>query len=146
MRRFQSIIVSNYFFVDTRKDLPKRTGLFANYVCVDLLGLNGCLCGGEAGDGHAVGRAGNVVQFELVAELHALRLTTVLTANADVEVGVGGAALAGSHLNELTNTFLVEYLERILLEDAQVLVDGEELASVITRVTEGHLGQVVGTE
>ena len=70
----------------------------------------------------------------------------MLTADTQVELGLGGTTLAACHLDELANAFLIENLERVNLQDAQVLVDGEELASVITRVTKGHLGQVVGTE
>ena len=56
----------------------------------------------------------------------------MLTADTEVQLGLHGTALAAGHLDELTNTFLIQYLERVNLEDAQVLVDGEELACVIT--------------
>ena len=56
----------------------------------------------------------------------------MLTTDTQVELGLHGATLAACHLNELANAFLIEYLKRVNLEDAQVLVDGQELACVIT--------------
>src|SRR5688500_19011352 len=43
------------------------------------------LRGGQAGDRHAVRRAGDVVEPDAVAELHRSRLTTMLAADADLQ-------------------------------------------------------------
>jgi len=73
-------------------------------------------------------------------------LASVLATDADLEVGIGGAAFLDTHLYELAYTLLVEYLEGIGLDDAVLLVELEELGSVVTREAEGHLGEVVGSE
>ena len=56
----------------------------------------------------------------------------MLTTDTQVQLGLHATTLAASHLNELANAFLIEYLERINIEDAEVLVDGQELACIIT--------------
>ena len=61
---------------------------FAYAVCVNfLLALfaDGSLGGSQTGDGDTEGRAGNIVQTNPVAELHAHRVAAVLTADAAVE-------------------------------------------------------------
>ena len=73
------------------------------------------LSGGEAGDGNTVGRAADVVQANVVAELNTAGIAAVLTADAQTQVGVGLAAVMGSHLNQLANADLVQMLERIAL-------------------------------
>ena len=50
-----------------------------------LLGvLDGSLCGGQTGDGHAAGGAGHIVQTHAVAELHAGGVAAVLAADAQM--------------------------------------------------------------
>ena len=49
--------------------------------------LNCSLCCGEAGDGNAEGRAGYVVEADLVAELNGNGVTAVLTADTAVHLG-----------------------------------------------------------
>jgi hypothetical protein len=71
---------------------PSELALFADR------SLDRGLGGGEAGDGHAVGRAGHVVQAELVAELHRVRIAAVLAADAELDVGTGAAALGDGDL------------------------------------------------
>ena len=56
--------------------------------------LQGGLGRGQTGDGHPVGRAAHVVQAHAVAEVHAVRVAAVLTADAALEGGAGGAALS----------------------------------------------------
>ena len=45
--------------------------------------LDGSLCGGEAGDGHAERAAGDIVQADLVAELDGRGIAAVLAADAN---------------------------------------------------------------
>lgn len=116
------------------------------YYFLKELVLDGSLRRCDAGDGHAVGGAGYVVHAELGAELHGGGLAAVLAADADLEVGAGGTAFLDAHLNELADAFLVEHFEGIGLDDAVLLVELEELGSVVTREAEGHLGEVVGAE
>ena len=56
------------------------------------------------------------------------------------------ASLLCSHADQRANALLVEYLERIHLQDLLVQIDREEGGDVVTRITEGHLRQVVRTK
>ena len=51
--------------------------------------LDRSLGGGEACNGHTEGRAADVVQTDVVAELHARGIAAVLTADAQAQVGTG---------------------------------------------------------
>ena len=64
------------------------------------------------------GRAGDVVEADLVAELDGLRIAAMLAADAHLEVGAGVASLGRGHLHQLPNARLIEGGEGILLEDA----------------------------
>src|SRR5467141_3824153 len=72
---------------------------------------------GEPSDRHAERRAGHVIQAHAMTELHRRRLTAVLPANADLEVGPRAPAQPHRQLDELADALLVEYLERVVLED-----------------------------
>src|SRR5690606_19576837 len=89
------------------------------------------LGGGEAGDRHAVGRAGHVGEADLVAELHGVRVAAVLAADAELDAGAGGVALLGGDLDELADAGLVDRGERVLLEDLGLGVGAEEGAGVV---------------
>ncbi len=81
-----------------------------------------------------------------MAELNTAGIAAVLTADAQTQVGVGLAAVMGSHLDQLANADLIQVLERIALVDFGIIVSGQELSSIVTAEAEGHLGQVVGAE
>ena len=108
--------------------------------------FNSSLRGSQTGDGHTEGRAGHVVQAHLVAELHAGGVAAVLAADAQAQVGTGGAAQLRGHLDQLAYALLVQVSERIALVDLVVVVVAQELARVVTAEAEGHLGQIVGAE
>lgn len=108
--------------------------------------FDGSLRRGDASDGHAEGRAGDVVHAETGAELHGAGLAAVLAADADFEIGTGCTTFLYSHSYKLTNTYLIEYLEGIYLDDAVVFVEFQEFGCVVTRETEGHLREVVRSE
>ena len=59
-----------------------------------------------------------------MAELNAGGVAAVLAADAQTQVGVGCAAVMGSHLNQLANADLVQMLERIALVDTWELFAG----------------------
>ena len=58
--------------------------------------LDGSLSGGQTGDGHTEGRAADVVQADVVAELDRRGVAAVLAADAQAQVGTGSAAVGGS--------------------------------------------------
>src|ERR1700691_4939675 len=67
------------------------------------------------------GRA-HVVHADLVAEPHAFRVSAVLAANADFELGASLSAALDAHFNELADAFDIQALERVALEDARLLL------------------------
>ena len=79
--------------------------------------LDRSLSSGQTCDRHTEGRAADIVQTNLVAELDAGRISTVLAADAQTQVGTGLTAIMCSHLDQLADTDLVQMLERIALVD-----------------------------
>ena len=108
--------------------------------------LDGGLGGSQTGDGHTEGRAGDVVQSHIVAELHGGGVAAVLAADAQVQISAGLTAQLGGHLHQLAHASLVQLGEGIALVDLLVVVSAQELAGVVAGEAEGHLGQVVGAE
>ena len=84
--------------------------------------FNSSLSGGQTGDGHAERRATDVVQADVVAELDAAGVAAMLAADAQTQVGVGFAAVMGSHLDQAADAGLIQMLERIALVDLVVVV------------------------
>src|SRR5436309_2761147 len=60
---------------------------------------------GETGDRHAVGRAGDVVEADLVAEGDGGGIAAVLAADADLELRARLAAARDADLDELADAF-----------------------------------------
>src|SRR5690349_15937581 len=74
--------------------------------------------GGEPGDRDAQRRAADVVEAEPVAEVDAARITAMLAADADVEIGARCAAPVDRDLHEVADAALVERGERVVGKDA----------------------------
>ena len=84
--------------------------------------LDRSLSSGQTCDRHTEGRAADIVQTNLVAELDAGRISTVLAADAQTQVGTGLTAIMCSHLDQLADADLVQMLERIALVDLVLVV------------------------
>ena len=82
-------------------------------------------------DRHAERRAGDVVQSGIVAELDRARFAAVLAADAALEFGLYAAALEYGLAHELTHAVLIEYLERVVFQDALFEIDGQELGTLL---------------
>ena len=65
--------------------------------------LDRSLSSSQTCNGHTEGRAADVVQTNIVAELHARGVAAVLAADAQTQIGTGLAAVVGSHLDQLAN-------------------------------------------
>ena len=100
----------------------------------------------QTSDRHTEGRAGHIVQTDLVAELDRRRVAAVLAADAAMQGRVDTLAQLHSHLHQSANALLIQLRERIVLVDLGVIVGIQELTSVVTAEAKGHLGQVVGAE
>ena len=66
------------------------------------------LSSSQTSDRNAEGRAGNVGQANVVAELNRSRVAAVLAADTEFDVGSGGLAQFASHLDQFANADLVE--------------------------------------
>src|SRR4051812_33592452 len=105
------------------------------------------LGGGETGDRHPERRAGHVVEPGVVEEGDRLRVAAVLTAHAELEVGVGLAAPLGALVHELAHAARIDGLERVALQQSLLDVGRHHAAlDVVAAEAERHLGQVVGAE
>src|SRR5690242_11523169 len=94
---------------------------------------------GQAGDGHAVGTATDVIQARLRAEFHAGRIAALLAADADFQILARGATLLHGHLDQLADAALVDGLERVGLQQVLLQIGAEEAADVIAAEAERHL-------
>src|ERR1700678_1266278 len=84
-----------------------------------------------------------------MAELHALRIAAVFTANSDFELWIRGAALLDPPLDKHSDAFHVQRLERIVLENSGLLfidVVWQKPSCVIAGKTHRRLRQVVRAE
>src|SRR5688572_13427482 len=97
-----------------RRDARATLFLFRRSLRRGAFFLDGCLGGGEAGDGDAVGGATDVGEADAVAELDAVRIAAVFAADAEFDVRAGGAAFGDGGLHELADAGLVERRERVL--------------------------------
>ena len=70
----------------------------------------------------------------------------MLATDTTFEVLTCLTTLLNTHLDELTNTLLIENLEWIDIQNLLFKITWEEACDVITAVTEGHLGKVVSTK
>ena len=70
----------------------------------------------------------------------------MLAANAEFNVGTGGAATLSGEFNQLAHAVLVEGDEGILLENALLFIMLDETSCIVAADAEGSLREVVGAE
>ena len=104
------------------------------------------LSGGQPGNRHPEGGAGDVGEANVVAEVHRGGVSALLAADAQLDVRAGLAAQLAGHLHQTAHAHLVQTGEGIGLVDLPVIVAGQELARIVAAEAEGHLGQIVGAE
>ena len=97
-------------------------GLFLPHVFVAAVGVDLGLRRRQAGDGHAEGRAGDVVQTGPVAEVDGGRIAAVFAADAQLDVGTGLFAQFGGHFYQLAHAVLVQPGERVGLVNLVIVV------------------------
>src|SRR5688572_9183006 len=88
--------------------------------CPGALGsiLQGGMSRSQARHRHAEWRARDIIEADFIEKVHGAWVTAVLAANADFKRGPPLAALPGRHLDQLSDAFAIEHLERIILENA----------------------------
>src|SRR6266700_6979717 len=107
-----------------------------------LLFFNYNLSCSQARDRYAERRGADVVQADLMAELDAVGVATVFSADADLQFAASPAALFSAPLHQHADALLVEGLERVSREDASLLfvdIVGKKAARVVTREAHSRL-------
>src|SRR5882757_9597314 len=82
-------------------------------------------------DRHAIGRARDVIEPDLVTERDGSRIAAVLAANPDLEIGTRLAAARNADLDEFADAVAIDRDERIDFENALGDVGAEEARSVV---------------
>src|SRR6202012_774682 len=100
----------------------------------------------EPRDRHAIGRARDVVETDVVAEGDGGGIAAMLAANADLEVRPRLAAALHADLDELADSFAINRDEGIDLEDALGDVGTEEARGIVAADAVGRLRQIVSAE
>ena len=73
-----------------------------------LAGVLDCSLGSsQTCNGHTEGRAADVVQTNIVAELNARGVAAVLAADAQAQIGTGLTAIVSGHLDQLAHADLI---------------------------------------
>src|SRR5262249_40099769 len=104
------------------------------------------LGGGQPCNRHPEGRAGNIVEANLVAEGNGSGIATVLAADPDLELVARLAATLGTDPHQLADPLAVDRHERVALEDATRRVGAEETRRIITADAECGLREIIGAE
>ena len=91
------------------------------------------VCGRHSGDRHPEGRAADVVETRLVEKDDRGRISAVLAADADLQVGAGLAALLHAQANQLADAPGVEGLEGIGRDEPALDIAWQE-AGRVTRL------------
>src|SRR5213594_1395054 len=100
----------------------------------------------QSRDRHTVRRTAHIVESHLITKLDRWRIAAVLAADSDFELRTGGPALLHAGPHKRPNTFTIQFLERVGLEDSLRHVVGDDLTRIIARETESRLSQVIGSE
>src|SRR5437868_8429647 len=94
---------------------------------------------GEAGDWNAVGRARDVIQADRMTELHGARLTAMFTADTDLQLRADAPTGRYGNANQLSNTVLIQNLERIVGKYTTFDVIRKEATRIVSAQSEGGL-------
>src|SRR5206468_10640783 len=101
---------------------------------------------GEAGDWNAVGRAGDVIQADRMAELHGARFTAMFTADTDLQLRADAPTGSHGNANQLPNTVLIQDLKRIVGKYTTFDVIRKEATRIVSAQSESRLGQIIGSK
>src|SRR3546814_1234956 len=103
-------------------------------------------CRGEACDGNAIGRRGNIIEARLLTECNGSRVPSMLAANAKLDPWTSRSPAFGSEFDQLTNAFDVQAHEGITGENALVDILRQETACVVATDANSRLREIVGAE
>ena len=63
----------------------------------------------------------------MMTEANGFRVSALLTADADFQIGIGFATPLDRDLHQSADTFHIQHLERIVLQDVGFFIQGQEL-------------------
>src|SRR6266849_7932101 len=121
----------------------RRIPLLFPLLFLGLFFFNHCLSCSKPRDGHPIRRTTYIRQPSTMAELHAVWVPTVFTADAELDAGACFIPLLHGHGDQLTDPGLVDRGEWILLDDFQLLVRSKEGTRIVAAHAEACLRQVV---
>src|SRR5438552_10253057 len=101
---------------------------------------------GEAGDRHAVGRAGDVIEPDRLAKADRGRVAAMLAANPELKTRPRGASALRGDADELADPLDVEGHKRVVLEDPEPLIGADKARRIVARQAEDGLRQVIGAK
>src|SRR5262249_38736376 len=113
--RLNASVNSSHWASNTRclSGGASSAGLFLGY---------SSLRGGQGCNGHAVRRATDIIQADLVTEHHARGVAAVLSANSDLQLLTGLASPAHADFHQSANSVLVNRLKRVISDDVVLAV------------------------
>ena len=80
------------------------------------------LCCCKTSDWNSEWRARHIVESSSVEEFDGIRITTVLTANTDFQIGLSRTPTFNAYFNKLTYTFLIKASEWVVTENLCILI------------------------
>ena len=102
--------------------------------------------GREAGDGHAEGRAGDVIDANLLEKGDRRGIAAVLAADAKRNVGPRLARPLAADGDEFADALLVDGHERVRRQDALCDIGAQKRARVVARNAQRRLRQIIGAK
>mmetsp|Transcript_14005 Transcript_14005/g.25017 ORF Transcript_14005/g.25017 Transcript_14005/m.25017 type:complete len:307 (-) Transcript_14005:2031-2951(-) len=111
-----------------------------------LFSQDGGLCSSQHGNGNTIWGTTHISEGNRIKEVNGGWVTTMLATNPKLDLGTDRATLSTGNLYQLTNSFLVDALERVILINTFLHIFTKKLASIITRETTTHLGEIVGSK
>jgi len=89
----------------------------------------------------------HVILADHMAEFDRARVTAMFTADTHFQRWASGATIIDGHAHQFAYTIPVELLEGFFGKMPSATILYQEVAlGIITAVTKGHLGQIIGTE
>jgi hypothetical protein len=87
----------------------------------------------QTSGGYAIRGTRHIIETKTVTELNAFRIATVLATDSNFEALVSLSTACNGQANETTNSFRIEYLERIFREDTGCYIAAEKPPGVVAR-------------
>ena len=136
------------------KDPATRTGprsalwkdRLAQYFAGSVCFAKRCLCGRQTGYRQTERRTAHIVEPEMMAEDHRVRIAAMLAANAELDILPRLATFFHSDLHQLADARGINRGKRICLDDAHFCIQRQKCRRVIAAHTQASLRQIVSAK